>query len=239
MEKENNIGIVVLVRYSSSRLPGKALMEINGKEVLLYIIERLEQVVPKNQIVIATSYEASDNPIAEFANKYQLHCHRGSLHNVAERFYEAASFLDVRYAVRINGDNIFLDTEVLKTLIDKATTNNYTFLSNVKNRTFPKGMSVEIVHVEHYEQCLPEINRDENYKEHVMPYLYEKGNSQNHYYLMNTALPQAAGIQLALDTPEDFERSKLIIDNMKKPHYEYGVKDIYHLVQKIENEESI
>ena len=35
------IGIIILCRYDSNRLPGKILKRINGKPVLNYIIERL------------------------------------------------------------------------------------------------------------------------------------------------------------------------------------------------------
>ena len=37
------IGAIILSRYSSSRLPGKALIKINEKEVLKYIVERLQE----------------------------------------------------------------------------------------------------------------------------------------------------------------------------------------------------
>lgn len=214
-------------------------MKINGKEVLLYIVERLVQVVPKERIVIATSQEESDEPIANFADHQGLHCFRGSLYNVAERFYKAAKLVDLPYAARINGDNIFLDADVLQTLINKATTGHYTFLSNVKNRTYPKGMSVEIVDVAHYKECLPAINQDEYYKEHVMPYLYQNDDPDKHYYLMNTTYPHLAGMQLALDTREDFERTKLIMENMESPHYAYSLADIYNLIQSINNDQSV
>ena len=80
------IGFVIICRYNSSRLPGKILMEINGKSILQYIIERLSLVVPENNIVVATSEEKTDNPIAEYCIKNKINVFRGSLDNVALRF---------------------------------------------------------------------------------------------------------------------------------------------------------
>lgn len=231
---ESKTGVIVLSRFSSSRLPGKALLEIEGKPVLAYIIEKLEHVVSKNQIIIATSNEESDDPIADFASKAGVQCYRGSLENVAERFYEAAERLDCSYACRINGDNIFLDPEVLREMLRVAQSSKYDFLSNVKGRTFPKGMSVEVVKLDYFRQNLEVINLDEHYREHVMLYLYEKSETDRHFYLKSESLPEAAGLQLALDTPEDLKRSRWILKNLQLPHYQAGMKEILKLTSDYE-----
>lgn len=223
---ENKTGIVILSRFSSSRLPGKALLKIKGKPVLSYIIEKVEQVVSNERIIVATSTEASDNAIVEFAEGYGVSCYRGSLENVAKRFYEASRNLECQYACRINGDNIFLDIHVLQQMLEKAQTGEYDFLSNVKDRTFPKGMSVEIVNLNYYRKLLPEINANAYYREHVMVYLYDTLEKRRHFYLKNTAMPDAGGLQLALDTPEDFNRASWIIDNIDIPHYQISMREL-------------
>ena len=60
------------------------------------------------------------------------------------------------------------EVDVAKEMIKVAETGKYLFLSNVKNRTFPKGMSVEIVEMDYYRKWLPVILKDEYYREHVM-----------------------------------------------------------------------
>lgn len=231
----SRIGIVILSRYNSSRLPGKALMRIHGKPVLSYIVERITQAVPAQQIVIATSDEPSDDPIAAYAREACVACFRGSLENVADRFYHAAKERGWEFAIRINGDNIFVDTDVLRTMLGLAETDNYDFVSNVKGRTFPKGMSIEIVRVAYFESLLREINENAGYREHVTLYLYEKELGR-HKYVVNETLPEAAGIQMALDTEEDFERSKNIISHFTKPHWNYNMQDILNILKTIKHE---
>jgi spore coat polysaccharide biosynthesis protein SpsF len=227
----NKIGVVILSRYSSSRLPGKALKEIFGKKILEYIIERVNQVFPLENIVLATSNEASDDPIATFAENYGVGLYRGSLDNVSRRFYEAAHEKDWDYAIRINGDNIFMDINLLKEISALALTNEYDFISNVKERTFPKGMSVEAVRMIHYANLLPIIENDENYREHVTLYLYEHDENKKYKYILNSDLPQVSGIQMALDTQEDFDRSQKIIAQFHKPHFYYNLEEIYNIIQ--------
>lgn len=226
--------MVILARYSSTRLPGKALKEIAGKPILRYILERVQQVVAKSKIVLATSIESTDDPIVAFAKQNELAYYRGSLTNVARRFYEAAQTLQTDYAVRINGDNIFMDSGVLANIIERAKSGSFDFLSNVKNRTYPKGMSVEAVNMAYYAKYLPHIEADAALREHVLVYLYSRASDDAHYYLENTALPSAAGIQLALDTAADFKRTAWMIEQMDKPHTAYQLPEIMKLYQEYE-----
>jgi spore coat polysaccharide biosynthesis protein SpsF len=227
----NNIGVIVLARYSSNRLPGKALIEIEGKAVLQYILERLEQVFSKVQIAIATSTEASDDPIAAFALASGVKLFRGSLENVADRFYEAAVQQGLDYAIRINGDNIFVDTDLLAQMTKLALQQGYDFLSNVKGRTYPKGMSIEIVKTAHYAKLLDAIKADSHYAEHVTLYLYEHEEAGNYAFVTNDEYPEAVGIQLALDTMDDLERSRRLIKRFTRPHHEYNLPDILELLK--------
>lgn len=227
------IGVIILARYNSNRLPGKALKTIFGKPVLTYIVERVSQVISKERIVLATSDENSDNPIVEFAQKQSIKYYRGSLDNVAERFYNAARENNFSYAVRINGDNIFVDVELLQELINIANQGKYKFITNVKGRTFPKGMSIEIINIDYYQKFLNVICNDNNYKEHVTLFLYEKVSDKLHYYKMNEDVKELSGMQLALDNEADFERSKKIIRYFEKPHWEYNLLDLFEILKKL------
>ncbi|MBL7858475.1 MAG: NTP transferase domain-containing protein [Cyclobacteriaceae bacterium] len=228
-------GIVILSRYKSSRLPGKALMNLSGKPVLQLIIERLLQVVTLAQIVVATSDEASDDLIAKFCKDYGVSCYRGSLANVAERFYKAAAEKQWQYAVRINGDNVFVDIKLLAAMLEVAETGKYDFVSNVKERTFPKGMSIEIVSIPFFKSQLPIITSSDAYQEHVTLGLYEQKLGRQ-YHFFNRTLPEASGLQMALDTPDDFTRTEKIMSRFVQPHWLYNLEEIITIWKKIDHE---
>jgi spore coat polysaccharide biosynthesis protein SpsF len=231
-------GIIILVRFNSSRLIGKALLNISGKPVLKIILERLEQVVSRDNIIVATSEESTDNPIMTFCIEQKIQCYRGSLLNVAQRFYEAGLSKKWTYAVRINGDNVFLDINVLRNLIQLTEQGCYDFVSNVKGRSFPKGMSVEVVRLQYYASVLPQINASSVYQEHVTLYLYDNEPEKAYFYL-NQWLPQAAGIQLALDTSEDLIRTKRIMNRFIREHWHYNLYEIYQIWKQLEYENAL
>ncbi|MDA3883772.1 MAG: hypothetical protein PF481_10870 [Bacteroidales bacterium] len=226
-----NIGIIILCRYNSSRLPGKILKTINGKTILDYIIERIETVVSRSHIIVATSTESTDNPIVEYCSNHSIQVFRGSLTNVAERFLHCMKHFEIEYGIRINGDNIFVDTESLKNMIDITKLNNYNVISNLKGRSFPKGMSIEIIKRDFYKKIYAKFSRPEAF-EHVTIDIYPHENDTFYFYY-NTTCPECAGKQMAIDTVEDFKRAKKIINSWDKHHTLYNLKDIYREYSKL------
>ena len=81
----------VEVRMTSSRLPGKALLEAGGKPMLQILVERLRKARLLNDIVVATTDRPSDDPIESLCSRLNVSCFRGSEENVLERVCGAAS----------------------------------------------------------------------------------------------------------------------------------------------------
>ena len=174
-------GIIILCRYNSSRLHGKIMKRINGKEILTYILERLAVLEEEYPIVVCTSIEKSDDPIVDYCKKNQIDYYRGDLNNVALRFLNCAQEHGFENAVRINGDNLFLDAGLIKNMILLKESSKVEFVSNVKERTFPKGISVEIVSTAFYQK---EFQNFENSDlEHVMTYFYRLNEEHTRYVL--------------------------------------------------------
>ena len=220
------IGAIVICRYNSSRLPGKILKEINGKPLISYILERLSKVENLDDFVIATSSEETDQPIIDYCEENNIKYFRGSLTDVASRFLNCAEHFGFDYAIRVNGDNLFLDSRIMSEMVKITKENNYDLVTNVKDRTFPKGVSVEILKTIFYKKKYSSF--DNNYfKEHVTIYFYENEGAGNYYYYKNETCKDAAGVQLAIDTLEDFRIAENILMNMSGKHTEYGFEDVY------------
>jgi len=212
------IGCIILARYNSTRLPGKALREIDGKALLHQIYDTLSDFFPDCQLVVATSKEDSDQPIADYCKQHAIQCFRGSLERVAQRFYDCALAYDLDYAFRINGDNVFVETRSLQQMMDTARQDrSLDFLSNVKGRTYPFGMSVELLKTSFYGKLLLKFQDNERYQEHVTLYLYENEQEGKRKYFYNEEYPEAQGVHLAVDTPKDFEIARRMMKMM--PQY--------------------
>lgn len=228
------VGVILLCRFSSSRLPGKIMREIGGRPIIDYIVERILTVVDKEHFTIATSDDVTDDRIEEYCKRNNLNCFRGSLSNVSKRFLECALHFNWDYALRINGDNFFVETDVMKHFIDVSATGQYDFLSNTHNKTFPQGMSVESVRVSYYKDAFRKFSSEEDF-EHVTYYMHHLP-AGNFYYYDNTTVPGAGKLKFAIDEQKDFDLCARIFSRFTKPHVHYKMKEIIDIYKSLDNE---
>ena len=222
------IGVAVLCRYTSKRLPGKILREINGRAVLGHILDRVRRGAPGCPVAVCTSSDRSDDPIHAYAKREGVECFRGDLKDVSGRFLACAEAHGWEFSARINGDNVFADPDSLREMIAIAGTGVFDFVTNVPGRTFPYGMSIEIVRTDFYRQAMEDVP-DPGHHEHVTSWLYENPNLGRQYWYENKECPDADGLQLALDTEADLERASKIIARMERAPETYGLREIVNL----------
>lgn len=230
------IGTIILCRYSSSRLPGKILRDIEGKTPLQYLYEKFSKHTHKDELLVATSTDPSDDIIEEFCKSHNYNCFRGSLNNVSLRFLEAAQSRNFDYAIRINGDALFLDMPTYLDMIELCKAGDYDFVSNVKGRSFPFGMSVEIVKTDFYQALQEKIQLNPRYVEHVTLYLYEHPTEGKQYHHLNTACPELKGLQIALDEAQDLALAKRVMAKLKEDYYDCDLKQFYQVIETIRSE---
>ena len=135
--------------------------------------------------------------------------------------------MNVDFAIRINGDNLFTDPEIIQSMIKMTQSNRWDFLTNVPERTFPPGTSVEIVNRSLLNSVIHLFNNYE--KEHVMPYFYVNLKLDKILKYKNTKYFVPKGCNLAIDTIEDFQNANYVIYQMKKPHWKYSTKEIIEM----------
>jgi spore coat polysaccharide biosynthesis protein SpsF len=225
-----NVGVVVLCRYSSSRLPGKILLPVAGKPILTHIVERVR--LSGLPAVVATSDQTSDDPIEMHCRQIGVNCFRGSLDNVADRFLRAARAHGWGYAARINGDNLFVDPILLREMAAVAAGGEYELITNVPGRSYPPGASIEIVKVNTYAALASAFTKPA-YREHVTLYLYDHPDSCTRHLQVNPLRDQMAGINLAIDTPDDYLRAQRIASVLPEPLLERSLLEITNAAKEI------
>lgn len=100
---------VIQARMSSSRLPGKVLMDIAGRPLIWHLVHRLGQCRTVDSVAIATSSDASDDALAAWCAEAGVTCVRGSLDNVLERYRLAAQQTGAKTLLRVTGDSPLID----------------------------------------------------------------------------------------------------------------------------------
>lgn len=221
-------GVVLLCRYSSTRLPGKILQNIRGRPLISHIVERIRRAAADRPLVVATSSDKSDDLIAAYCRRSGIQCFRGDLNDVARRFLSCLEAYGWKYGVRINGDRLFLDVETLHAMLAIADTGQFDLVTNIPGQTFPHGLGVEIVRTEFYASWLDSMTEG-SHREHVTSWFYENPSVGRRYVYENTVCPDAAGLQLAIDTPEDLDRALRILDRAGPAPETLNLGQVYEL----------
>jgi spore coat polysaccharide biosynthesis protein SpsF len=226
MNRQQRIGAIVQARMSSRRLPGKVLRPLGGKPLLQYVLENLSQLDELAGTLVATSTDPSDDPIAEFCGRFGTPCFRGALDNVAERFLEAARTHALSAFVRVSGDSPLLDSRLVARAMHLFEESDADLATNVFSRTYPAGMSVEVVKTETFERVVPEL-KEAGDREHVTSYFYRNADD---FHIVNFVreVPRR-DLHLAVDTPEHFEYVARLVGSMNRPHWDYSLDDILRL----------
>jgi spore coat polysaccharide biosynthesis protein SpsF len=202
--------IFLQARMSSQRLPGKVLTPIQDEPLMGYVIQRLRQAVLASKIVVLTSEEISDNPIVDYCQKLDIACYRGSLPNVAARFAGAMQEYQSDYFVRVCGDSPWVDPKLIDALIEECQQNEVDIATNACPRTFPIGITTEVVNCQTFLKNLSQFNEYQN--ENILTYFYEQPND---FRIHNHANPEGdwSKAHLSIDTPADLDSFKEIMQN--------------------------
>ena len=77
---------VIQARMSSSRLPGKSLADVGGEPMLALVVRRLAAAESLAEMIVATSTEPIDDPVAALAARLRVGVARGPRDDVLTRF---------------------------------------------------------------------------------------------------------------------------------------------------------
>lgn len=224
------LGIIIQARMSSERFPGKALYRLMGKPMLQYLVEKLEHCTLCDSIVVATSCESSDKPIRRFCEECGISCFEGSLEDVAGRFRAAAACYGFEAFVRVSGDSPLLDPVIVDRAIEVFLAGSFDLVTNVQERSFPKGQSVEVIRKSSFDAAYAGMLNHGDL-EHVTRHFY---SHPNFYAIHNIHSGKAyGGIQLSVDTPDDMTLVERILAQMRRPHWEYGIEDVLWLRERV------
>lgn len=225
---------IIQARMGSTRLPGKVMMDLCGKTVLEHVITRVKQAKEIDEIVIATTTKLEDKIIATGAERLGVKVFRGSEEDVLSRYYYAAKENNADVIIRITSDCPLIDPEIIDEMVYKFKNlykdNEVDYLSNTLERTFPRGLDVEVFSYKVLAEAF--INAEKKYhKEHVTPYIYE--NPEKFNLVGYSSDTDYSYHRWTLDTPEDFELITKTYNALYDGKHEFYLDDIIALFEKI------
>jgi spore coat polysaccharide biosynthesis protein SpsF len=205
---KKKIVAIIQARLSSSRFPKKVLRTINGKTILMRVVERLQACQFLEEIIIATTEDDVDDELVEYCQQHHLTHFRGDRDDVLSRFYECATVHGASDIVRVTSDNPLIEPEVVDKTIDLFFRTGADYAANNIIKSFPHGLDVEVFQFKALELSHWSAKNPAD-REHVTQYIRR---NKNIFHLENFVSDYLEhNIRLTVDEPEDYELICLII----------------------------
>lgn len=218
-------------RMTSSRLPGKVLKETTGRPMLELMVERLRRVPLLDQIVIATTTNATDDPVETLARRLGIGWFRGSEEDVLARVLGAAHAHEADVIVELTGDCPLIDPAIVTRCIEDYRTGGADYVANVLERTYPIGMDTQVFATKILEDVARRTD-DTTDHEHVSLYIYRHPELYRLRNLTASAALHDPELRLTLDTPADFELIDSIFRHFLPTKPDFDLADILALLKQ-------
>ncbi len=218
---------VLQARLGSTRLPGKTLADVAGKPMLERVVERIRACPAVAGVVIATTVEKRDDPLAELALQWGIPVFRGSESDVLDRFYQTARRFGIRHILRVTPDCPLIDPSVVGEVLEAYRSGHYDYVSNTQGRRYPDGLDAEVFSFRALETAWKEA-RLPSEREHVTAYIRNSGL----FRIGNLDAPHDfSGMVWSVDRPEDLEFVRTVYARLEKSGTLFGWEQVLQLVR--------
>ncbi len=224
-----NIAAMIQARRGSTRFKDKTFSDLQGKPLLMHIINRVKYSQYIKDVIIATTTNKEDDKIEDFAKENNISIFRGSEDNVLDRFYQAAKKFNVDIIVRVTADDPFKDPKVIDKAIGIFIKECYDYVSNTIKPTYPEGIDIEVFSFKALEKAWNEANKISE-KEHVTPYIWKNPNLfKTHNFEYKEDLSK---LRWTIDYKEDYEFAKEVYKRLYKEGKIFYMEEILELLKR-------
>lgn len=217
------IGVIIQARMSSKRLPGKIMADIKGQPMLAHVLHRAGNIPGIDFVGIATTLNAADDLVVQFAQTTRIPVFRGDEQDVLDRFYQSAKEWSATTILRITADCPILDPAIAGKVLERyiSACGRLDYVSNNHPPTFPDGLDTEVFSFSALEQAWKEA-RLTSEREHVTPYL------ANHPEIFNVANVtndvDYSPLRWTVDESQDLNFVRAVLEGIRSP--QPGLKEV-------------
>ena len=212
-------------RMGSSRLPGKVLLPALGEPMLLHLVRRLRAVASLDEIVIATTTNAADQPVVNFADEHGVACFRGSEDDVLARVIGAGESAQADVLVEITGDCPVIDPDLVEQTVGMFLAHDVDYASNSIIRSYPDGMDTQVMSMQALRNSA-ELTQDPLDREHVSRFIWQH---PERYRIVNLVAPPSLhwpDLGLTLDEAGDYNLLRKLIETLAPAKPLFGCADM-------------
>lgn len=128
----------------SSRLPGKVMLDLAGKPMLVRMIDRVRRASLIDNVIVATTRKPADDIIADTCDQEGCSCFRGSENDMLDRLLSAARAYGAEVIVQLTGDCPAIDHRHIDQTIEFFNSGEYDYACNNIPPSLPIGFDVRM-----------------------------------------------------------------------------------------------
>jgi len=223
--------IILQARMTSTRLPGKVLMDLAGRPMLAQQLRRLVLCRQADEIVVATTTNATDDPVVAVARAENVRWFRGSESDVLGRYIGAAREAKADVVVRVTADCPLIDPEESSRVIEELTAHREQcdYASNVVQRTFPQGLDTEVMYADTLER-LGRLAQSAPAREHVTYFILNERPELFGIHSV-TDVENNADLRWTVDVPQDLEMVHRLYEELGLGERAVGYRELLAYVR--------
>ena len=219
---------IIQARTESTRLPGKVLKPVLGEPMLARMLERVKRAKLLDAIIVATSEKHGDDAVAELAKKCGVGVFRGDENDVLDRFYKAGKEAGADIVVRLTGDCVLHDPQVIDEVIGRFVEKKFDYTGTPKN--YPEGLDTEVFTFSALERAWKEAKLASE-REHVTQYI------KNHPELFTcdrwtSGTGDYSQMHWSVDTQADFDFVTKIYEQLYPANPDFNKGDVLALLER-------
>jgi len=227
--QETRVLAILQARVSSSRLPGKVLADLVGAPMIVRQIERLTRARMIDELVVATSVDASDDPLVQTVGATGTEVLRGSLDDVLERFADVVRAKQPVHVVRLTGDCPLADPDVLDAVIAHHLVGTADITTNALEVTLPDGLDVEVIRAAALMAAAAEATLSFE-REHVTQFIYRR---PERFRILHYKAPESsAGLRWTVDEADDLAFVRKVFEVLYPANPHFGLHDVLALLRE-------
>lgn len=228
--------VILQARMSSKRFPGKVLQDLLGKPMIIRQISRIQSAKNIGKIVVATTRREDDDLLASTLLENEIDIYRGATDDVISRYVKVIRKFQANTVVRLTADCPLVMPELLDSMIEDFSYNNWDYLSNTIFPTYPDGLDIEIFSAKSL-ITLYSMKLTDPEKEHVTLGFHNRKKEFNlHNYESNL---DYSNLRWTVDYPEDLEFIRNVYSKFQDRMNMFGFDEVLDLIRENPGMQSI
>ena len=220
---------IIQARMGSTRLPGKILKPLAGQPILWHDLTRLKVARRLDEIIVATTYLAPDDPVAALTAQCGVPVLRGDEEHVLSRYFYAAQMAQADVVVRVTSDCPLIDPATLAEVVDGFCQGDYDYFATPVPTQYPRGLDVEVFSsAALFETMRRAVPGPET--EHVTWYIYHHQDVFRCGWLAGREPLIRPQYRLCVDTEEDYELLRRIYERLYEPGKIIPIEKVINLL---------